>query len=111
MSKKRDTSMKNSKDKEDVKRKKHCKNKNTDCKKWKHLTGYYKEYEKRRRREGRVTRLRLMALRILLSEIYSPIIPNDMRMIPYMVCLADKEFRCHSYRRHVSYLQTHQGTL
>ena len=32
-------------------------------------------------------------------------------MIPYMACLADREFRCHSYRQHVSYLQTHQGIL
>ena len=32
-------------------------------------------------------------------------------MISYMVCLADREFRCHSYRRHVSYLQTRQGLL
>ena len=32
-------------------------------------------------------------------------------MIPYMVCLADREFCGHSYRQHASHLQTRQGTL
>ena len=32
-------------------------------------------------------------------------------MIAYMACLADREFRCRSCHQHVSYLQTHQGTL
>ena len=50
-------------------------------------------------------------LAALLSEIYPFAIPDKTCMIPYMVCLAGREFRCHSYRQHVSYLQTHQGTL
>ena len=58
-----------------------------------------------------VTRLRIKAFTSLLSEIYPSATPDKTRMIPYMVCLADREFRCHSYRQHVSYLQTHQGTL
>ena len=61
--------------------------------------------------KGHVTKLRIKALVALLFEIYSPVTPSEVRMIPYMVCLADREFRCHSYRQHVSYLQTHQGTL
>ena len=105
MSKKRDKNTKDSKDK------KHCKSRKTDDQKWERLDGYYKEYEARRRGEGRVTKLRIKALTALLHEIYSPVTPSEMRMISYMVCLADREFRCHSYRQHVSYLQTHQGTL
>ena len=61
--------------------------------------------------KAHVTKLRIKALVALLFEIYSPVTPSEVRMIPYMVCLADREFRCHSYRQHVSYLQTHQGTL
>ncbi len=63
------------------------------------------------RGEGHVTRLRIKALVTLLSEIYLPTTPSETQMISYMACLADREFRCHSYRQHVSYLQTHQGTL
>ena len=61
--------------------------------------------------EGKVTKLRIKALIALLFKIYEPTTPSERRMIRYMVCLADKEFRGHSYRRHVSYLQTHLGTL
>ena len=32
-------------------------------------------------------------------------------MIAHMACLADREFSCHAYRQHISYLQTYQGTL
>ena len=105
MNKKRDTSTKHSKSK------KRCKSKIINDKKWERPAGYYKEYETRRRGEGRVTRLRIKALTALLSEIYPSATSGKVRMIPYMVCLADREFRCHSYRQHVSYLQTHQGTL
>ena len=104
MNKKRDTN-------NDSKRKKRCKSKSTNDKKWERPAGYYKEYETRRRGEGHVTRLRIKALTSMLSEIYPSATPDKTRMIPYMVCLADREFRCHSYRQHVSYLQTHQGTL
>ena len=67
----------------------------------------------RDKKEGRghVTRLRIKALAALLSEIYPSATPGEARMIPCVACLADREFRCHSYRQHVSYLQTHQGTL
>ena len=111
MSKKRDKNTKDSKDKKDNKHKKHCKSKKADDQKWERPDGYYKEYETRRRGEGHTTRLRIKALTALLLEIYSPVTTSEMRMISYMVCLADREFRCHSYRQHVSYLQTHQGTL
>ena len=111
MSKKRDKNTKDNKDKKDNKHKKRYKNKKTDDQKWERLDGYYKECEARRRGEGRVTKLRIKALTALLHEIYSPVTPNEIRMIPYMVCFADREFRCHSYRQHVSYLQTHQGLL
>ena len=104
MNKKRDTN-------NDSKRKKRCKSKNIDDKKWERPAGYYKEYETRRGGEGHVTRLRIKALAALLSEIYPSATSGKVRMIPYMVCLADREFRCHSYRQHVSYLQTHQGTI
>ena len=105
MNKKRDGITKHSKSK------KRCKSKSANDKKWERPAGYYKEYETRRRGEGHVTRLRIKALTALLSEIYPSATPDKVRMIPYMVCLADREFRCHSYRQHVSYLQTHQGTL
>ena len=32
-------------------------------------------------------------------------------MISYLACLVDKEFRGHSYRSHVSYIESHQGLL
>ncbi len=105
MNKKRDGTTKHDKSK------KRCKSKSFDDKKWERPAGYYKEYETRRMGEGHTTRLRIKALAALLSEIYPLAIPDKTRMIPYMVCLADREFRCHSYRQHVSYLQTHQGTL
>ena len=105
MNKKRDANTKHDKSK------KRCKSKSTNDKKWECPAGYYKEYEARRGGEGHTTRLRIKALAALLSEIYPSAAPGKTRMIPYMVCLADREFRCHSYRQHVSYLQTHQGTL
>ena len=105
MNKKRDTNTKHSKSK------KRCKSKSANDKKWEHPAGYYNEYETRRRGAGHVTRLRIKALAALLSEICSPATSSVVRMIPYVVCLADREFRCHSYRQHVSYLQTHPGTL
>ncbi len=92
------------------KHKKRCKSKSTNDKKWERPAGYYREYETRRRGEGRVTRLRIKSITALLFEICPLATPSVVRMIPYVVCLADREFRCHSYR-HVSYLQTHQGTL
>ena len=111
MSKKRDKSTKDSKDKKDSNDTKHCKSKNANGKKWEPHSGYYKKYEARRRGEGHVTKLRIKTLIALLFEIYSPVTPSEIRMIPYMVCLADREFHYHSYRQHVSYLQAHQGTL
>ena len=105
MSKKRDKITKDRKDK------KHCKSRKTDDQKWEWPDGYYKDYEVRRRGEGHTTQLRIKVLTALLHEIYSPVTTSEMRMISYMTCLADREFRCHSYRQHVSYLQTHQGTL
>ena len=104
MSKKRDKNTKDGRDK------KHCKSKNGDGKKWKRPDVYYKKYETRRRGEDHTTRLRIKALTALLFEIYSPVTSSEMQMIAYMACLADREFRCHSYRQHVSCLQTHHGT-
>ena len=111
MSKKRDKNTKDNRGKKDNKHKKRCKSKKTDDQKWERLDGYYKEYEARRRGEGRVIKLRIKALVALLFEIYSPVTPGEVRMIPCMVCLADREFRCHSYRQRVSYLQTLRGLL
>ena len=108
MSKKHDTSNKGTKD---GKLKRHCTSKKTTGKTWERPVGYYGEYERKRRGEGKTTRLQIKALAAILLEIYPPTTSSEARMIPYMVCLADKEFRCHSYRRHVSYLETHQGTL
>ena len=95
MSKKRDKNTKDSKDKKDNKHKKRCKSRKTDDQKWERPDGYHKEYEARGRGEGRVTKLRINALTALLHEIYSPVTPSEMRMISYMACLADREFRCH----------------
>ena len=54
MSKKRDKNTKDDKDK------KHCKSRKTDDQKWERPDGCHKEYEARRRRgEGRVTKLRI----------------------------------------------------
>ena len=86
MSKKRDKNTKDDKDKN------HCKSRKTDDQKWERPDGYYKEYETRRRGEGRVTKLRIKALTALLREIYLPVTPSEMQMISYMACLADREF-------------------
>ena len=104
MNKKRDTN-------NDSKRKKCYKSKNIDDKKWERPPDTTRDTRQGGVGEGRVTRLRIKALAALLSEIYPSATPGKVRMITYMVCLADREFRCHSYRQHVSYLQTHQGTL
>ena len=111
MSKNHDTNAKDSKNKNDPKHKKYCKSKHVTCKKQEHPAEYYKKYEKGRNDEGCITKLRLKALVTLLFEIYSHAIPSEMHRLPHMACLADKVLYCHSYRRHVSYLQTHQGTL
>ena len=92
MSKKRDKSTKDDKDKKDSKHKKdkkRCKSKNANGKKWEPPSGYYKKYEARRRGKGSVTKLRIKVLVALLFEIYSPVTPSEVRMIPYMACLAD----------------------
>ena len=117
MSKKRDKNTKDGKDKKDNTHKKnnkhgkHCKSKKADGQKWKRPAGYSKEYEARRNDEGHITKLKIKALVTLLYGIYSPVTASEKRMIAYMVCLADREFRCHSYRQHVSYLQTCPGSL
>ena len=117
MSKKRDKNTKDGKDKKDNTHKKnnkhgkHCKSKKADGQKRKRPAGYSKEYEARRKDEGHIAKLKIKALVTLLYGIYSPVTASEKRMIAYMVCLADREFRCHSYRQHVSYLQTCPGSL
>ena len=32
-------------------------------------------------------------------------------MISYLACFVDKEFRGHSYRSHVLYIESHRGLL
>ena len=50
------------------------------------------------------------ALLALLNDIYEPRSATGKRMISYLTCLVDKEFRGHSYRSHVSYRITPEFT-
>ena len=68
--------------------------------------GYYRRYERERGGEGKRTRIRAKALLTLLNDIYEPRSATGKRMISYLACLVDKEFRGHSYRAHVSYRVT-----
>ena len=79
--------------------------------KWIRPKGYYCRYERERRREGKRIRTRTKALLTLLNDIYEPRSATGKRMISYLACLVDKEFRGHSYRSHVSYIEPHQGLL
>ena len=71
--------------------------------------GYYCRYERERRGEGKRIRTRTKALLTLLNDTYEPRSATEKRMISYLACLVDKEFRGHSYRSHVSYIESHLG--
>ena len=79
--------------------------------KWVRPKGYYCRYERERRGEGKRIQIRTKALLTLLNDIYEPRSATEKRMISYLACLVDKEFRGHSYRSHVSYIESHQGLL
>ncbi len=68
--------------------------------------GYYCRYEREKRGESRRIRTRTKAPLTLLNDIYEPRSATERRMISYLACLVDKEFRGHSYRAHVSYRVT-----
>ena len=96
--------------------KKHSKNNSKDQRhskdtKWIRLQGYYCRYERERRGESKRIQIRTKALLTLLNDIYEPRSATEKRMISYLACLVDKEFRGHSYRSHVSYIESHQGLL
>ena len=75
--------------------------------KWVRPKGYYCRYERERRGEGKRIHIRTKALLTLLNDIYEPRSATEKRMISYLACLVDKEFRGHSYRSHVSYIESH----
>ena len=79
--------------------------------KWVRPKGYYCRYERERRGEGKRIHTRTKALLTLLNDIYEPRSATEKRMISYLACLVDKEFHGHSYRSHVSYIESHQGLL
>ena len=96
--------------------KKHSKSNSKDQRRskdtrWVRPKGYYCRYERERRGEGKRIRTRTKALLTLLNDIYEPRSAIEKRMISYLACLVDKEFRGHSYRSHVSYIESHQGLL
>ncbi len=76
-------------------------------KKWVRPKGYSKEYEIRRSGEGKRVSIGILSLITTLYEICKPESDKDRRMISYLICLMDKEFRGNSYREHVSYLRHH----
>ena len=93
--------------------KKHNRNNSKDQRrskdtKWVRPKGYYCRYEKERRGEGKRIQIRTKALLTLLNNIYDPRSATEKRMISYLACLVDKEFRGHSY---VSYIESHRGLL
>ena len=96
--------------------KKHSKNNSRDQRrskdtKWIRPKGYYCRYERERRGEDKRIRTRAKAPFTLPNDIYEPRSATEKRMISYLACLVDKEFRGHSYRSHVSYIEPHQGLL
>ena len=82
-----------------------------DKKKWVRPKGYSKKYEMRRSGEGKRVSIGILALTTILYEICKPKSDKDRRMISYLICLMDKEFRGNSYREHVSYLEANPGSL
>ena len=96
--------------------KKHSKDSSKDQRRsrntrWIRPRGYYCRYERERRGEGRRIQIRTKALLTLLNDIYEPRSATGRRVISYLACLVDKEFCGHSYRSHVSYIESHQGLL
>ena len=80
-------------------------------KKWVRPKDYSKKYEIRRSGEGKRVINSLRSLTATLYEICKPKSDKDRRMISYLICFVDKEFRGNSYREHVSYLETNPGSL
>lgn len=68
----------------------------------------YKTYERKRKGEGRVKRIRIKQLARLIRDI----LPNATDAnVSRIVCVVDMTYRGHSYRRHVEYLDEHSGSV
>ena len=82
--------------------KKHSKNNSKDQRrskdtKWIRPKGYYCRYERERGGgEGKRIQIRAKVLLALLNDIYEPRSATEKRMISYLACLVDKEFRGNS---------------
>jgi len=70
--------------------------------------GYSKQYEEKRRKDGKRCRLGIRKFREILSSLVDA---GHARDIPYVMCLLDMEYRGNSYRRHVEYMDLHPGSV
>ncbi|MDE0526627.1 MAG: transposase [Thaumarchaeota archaeon] len=68
----------------------------------------YKTYERKRKGEGKVKRIRIKQLAKLIRDT----LPNATDTnVSRIVCVVDMTYRGHSYRRHVEYLDEHSGSV
>ncbi len=79
--------------------------------KWTRPKGYGAEYEEKRRDEGKRIRISLTLLRCIVHEYLQPQTKKELEYAGRILCLLDMEFRGLSYRRYVSYLETHTGSM
>jgi len=70
--------------------------------------GYFKQYEEKRRKDGKRRRLGIRKFREILSSVLDAKQSRDM---PYAMCLLDMEYRGNSYRVHAGYMDSHPGSV
>jgi len=68
----------------------------------------YGEYERKRKGESRVKRIRIGQLGGLIRESLPGATETDVSRI---TCLVDMVYRNHSYRKHVEYMGDHSGSV
>ena len=71
--------------------------------------GYYQKIERRRKGEGKRVRLGIQRVSKDLEEMLRG--TKHEKDAPMIVCLLDMEFRGHSYRGHVAYMDAHPELL
>ena len=68
----------------------------------------YRQYERKRKGEGKVKRIRLKQLEKLVRDTLPNATDEDAARI---ICVVDMTYRNHSYRRHVEYMDEHSGSV
>ncbi len=68
----------------------------------------YKMYERKRKEEGKVKRIRIKRLRNLIRDTFHDANEHGVARI---ACLVDMTSHSHSYRVHVAYMNEHSGSV